>query len=69
MRIAMIAAATAALAMTTGCATYGGGDAWRSYGNYDYDRPDPRYGGYDAERYYRGGPSYRERRLAQNDRI
>ncbi len=36
--------------------------------NYDWNRPDPRYGGYDASRYYHPG-NYRERRLGRNDRI
>jgi hypothetical protein len=36
--------------------------------NYDWNRPDPRYGGYDASRYYRQG-NYQERRLGRNDRI
>lgn len=36
--------------------------------NYDWNRPDPRYGGYDASRYYRPG-NYAERRLGRNDRI
>jgi hypothetical protein len=39
---------------------------WRAY---DHDRPDPSYNGYDASRYYRDGRSYRERRLADQDRL
>jgi hypothetical protein len=42
---------------------------WRAWRSYDYNRPDRRYGGYDASRYYRDGRYYRERRLASNDRI
>lgn len=42
---------------------------WRNYNRYDYNRPDPRYGNYDASRYYRDGRYYRERRLGRNDRI
>lgn len=42
---------------------------WRGWRNYDYNRPDRRYGGYDASRYYRDGRYYRERRLSYNDRI
>ncbi len=38
------------------------------YAAYDYNRPDPRYGNYAPERYYRQG-SYPEQRLSQNDRI
>jgi hypothetical protein len=45
----------------------GNGD-WRNGRNYDWNRPDPRYGGYDAARYYHPG-SYRERRLTRYDRI
>jgi len=69
MRIALIAAVGAA-ALTMGCTTYGEGDReWRGWRNYDYNRPDPRYGGYHPERYYRDGRYYRERRLARGDRI
>ena len=41
-------------------------DDWRRY---DYNRPDPSYNGYYADRYYREGRHYRERRLSRNDRI
>lgn len=55
---------------------HGGGD-WgyydqgysRRYGGYDYNRPDPRYNGYYAERYYRQDPRYRERRMGMDDRV
>lgn len=43
-------------------------DDWRTYRNYNYDRPDPRYGNYRAERYYRDG-NYAQRKLSYNDRI
>ncbi len=71
MRIAFLATAAAAATLTAGCTTYGDrpGDRWRSYRNYDYNRPDPSYNGYDAARYYRDDRSYRERRLTRNDRI
>lgn len=40
---------------------------WRRY---DYNRPDPSYGGYYANRYYReDAGQYRERRLSKRDRI
>ena len=43
---------------------------WRESRQYDWNRPDPRYGNrYDAARYYRNDQSYRERRLTRNDRI
>ena len=41
----------------------------RGYRNYDWNRPDRRYGNYDAARYYRDGRGYQERRLSRNDRI
>ena len=71
MRIAFLAAAAVATTLTAGCTTYGDrpGDDWRSYRNYDYNRPDPRYGGYDAARYHRGDRRYSERRLSRDDRI
>lgn len=39
------------------------------YGRYDYNNPDPSYGGYYADRYYRESPRYRERQLSSNDRV
>ena len=44
-------------------------DDWRGYRSYDYNRVDPRYGNYYADRYYRDGSYYRPRYLAYNDRI
>jgi len=71
MRKALLAAAVAASTLTAGCTTYGdrSGGEWRSYRNYDYNRPDPRYNGYYADRYYRESPQYRERRLSPDERI
>ncbi len=66
MRIAFIAVSMSAAALTAGCATYDGG---RGYGAYDWNRPDPAYGGYHADRYYRDDARYRERRLSRNERI
>ena len=70
MRSVALAAIGAAV-MVTGCVNdngprsgWGGG-----YGGYDYNRPDPAYGDYDAARYYRDDRRYRERRLGANDRI
>lgn len=51
------------LGACAGGGLFGGGDG---YGRYDYNRPDPRYGGYDAGRYYRPGA---EQRLGSNDRV
>lgn len=60
-------------ATTGGCAdTYdqpGYASDYRSYRQYDYNRPDPRYNGYYADQYYVDNPRYRERRLSRNDRI
>ena len=44
-------------------------DDWRTYRSYDYNRVDPRYGNYYADRYYRDGSYYQPRSLAYNDRI
>lgn len=60
--------------LAAGCTEYGDGPR-RGYGNggyaqYDYDRPDPRYNGYDASRYYRQDERrYQERQLSANDRV
>ncbi len=61
----------AASTLLAGCDTYdNGGPRYASdYRRYDYNNPDPQYGGYYADKYYRDGPSYRERRLSQNDRV
>jgi hypothetical protein len=42
---------------------------WRRARQYDYNRPDPRYGHYDPARYYRDGRYYQPRRLTRYDRI
>lgn len=42
---------------------------WQEYNRYDYNRADPRYGNYRAERYYRDGRYYQPRQLSYNDRI
>ena len=70
----------AAAAMTAGCATYGSGYGddsygyydqgyYSRYGQYDYNHPDPRYGGYYADNYYRNDTRYRERQLSDADRV
>jgi len=46
-----------------------GGNDWRGYRNYDWNRPDPRYRGYDPARYYRDGQYYQIRTLRRGDRI
>lgn len=44
-------------------------DTSRRYGRYDWNRPDPRAGGYYADRYYRNDQRYGERRLSDGDRL
>ncbi|MBB3878243.1 glycine zipper 2TM domain-containing protein [Sphingomonas pseudosanguinis] len=67
LTLGLVAAAT----LVSGCSTYGGGLG--GFGGpryaYDYDRPDPAYGGYYADRYYVDNARYRERRLGANDRV
>lgn len=64
--LGMVAAAT----LVAGCSNgYDMDPRYRGYAQYDYDRVDPSYNGYYADRYYVDGPRYRERRLAGNDRI
>jgi hypothetical protein len=65
MKIAL--GAVAASLLISGCMSDGRPQRhWRSY---DYNRPDPQYGGYDAGRYYQETPRMRERRLGYNDRV
>jgi len=64
----------AATTLATGCTMnegYGArSTAYGGYGQYDWNRPDPSYGSYDAGRYYREDRRrYRERRLSRNDRV
>ena len=80
-RIVSVALACAALlsACATGQDGYRGRDrgGWgyydqesaRRYGGYDWNRPDPRTGGYFSDNYYRSDPRYRERRLSRDDRL
>lgn len=42
---------------------------YRQYRNYDYNRVEPGQSGYNADRYYRSGNNYQDRRLGANDRI
>ncbi|GGB25488.1 hypothetical protein GCM10011380_13840 [Sphingomonas metalli] len=72
MRIpALTAVAVAAATLVTGCTGdgYGVDPRYRSYRSYDYNRADPAYGGYYADRYYVDDARYRERRLSRRDRI
>ena len=80
MNKAILTTLIAASAMIGGCATYGSGyddgghgyydrTSYSRYGSYDYNRPDPAYNGYYADRYYRDDRRYRERRLNDGDRV
>jgi len=42
---------------------------YRRWNRYDYNNPDPRYGAYYADRYYRDGRYYRQRQLSYDDRV
>lgn len=68
MRAPLIVAIAAAAALA-GCTSYGTDSRYRGYSAYDYNRADPAYGGYYADRYYADGPNYRERRLSQRERV
>jgi hypothetical protein len=72
LTLGLLAAATAITGLT-GCTEYGDrpgyASDYRSYRNYDYDRPDPQYQGYYADQYYVDNQRYRERRLSRNDRV
>ena len=68
MRLPLMAAALAATTLA-GCASYGTDSRYRGYSRHDYNRTDPAYGGYYADRYYVDGPRYRERRLSARDRV
>lgn len=66
LALGLLAATTTLAACTdTGYGT----SANAGYRSYDWNRPDPSYGGYYADRYYRDDPRYRERRLSRNERI
>lgn len=74
-------AAVAATTLTAACTSNGYYDRpgyaegyydqgyYKQYGRYDYNNPDPRYGGYYADRYYRDNARYRERQLSYDDRV
>jgi len=73
MRTMIGLAAASAAVLLAGCTDYDSGRSGyassRYYRDYDYNRPDPTYNGYYADRYYRDDPSYREYRLRREDRI
>ncbi len=57
--------------LLAGCVSTGENSDYRSdYSRYDYDRPDPSYGNYYADRYHRDDPRrYRERKLSRQERV
>ena len=65
----LLVSVSAALVLLGGCSGYDGDRPGRGYRNYDYAHPDPAYGSYDASRYYRANPRYRERQMGMNERI
>lgn len=66
----VISSALIGAMLVAGCASSDGYDRpTRQWRQYDYNRPDPSYNGYDAGRYYRESPSQRERRLSRRDRV
>ncbi len=81
MKLLPLLPLAAVAAMAGGCAStsgfgyddggYGYYDSayYDRYGRYDYNNPDPRYGGYYADNYYRSDRRYRERRLSNDDRV
>lgn len=42
---------------------------WRQWNRYDWNRRDPAYGNYYANRYYRDGRYYQDRRITRADRF
>jgi hypothetical protein len=58
-----------AVAFLAGCTDSGDQRPGYVYRQYDHNRPDPAYGGYDAGRYYRNDARYRERGMNRNDRV
>ena len=73
MRIALMSAILGAAALVGACGSSRGGhhqSGYVTYESYDYDRPDPRYGYYDAGVYYREDTRrYQERRMSRDDRL
>lgn len=68
-RLPSLALGLVCAALLSGCAGSGAAGPGFAYRQYDHNRPDPAYGGYDAGRYYSDNPRYRERALGRNDRV
>ena len=66
MRIAL--PALLVVLLTSGCTSDMDYQSSHARG-YDYNRPDPRYGDYDAGRYYQEPRRPREQRLSERDRV
>ena len=60
-----------ATTLLAGCADYEDhGHMHGDWGRYDYNHPDPSYGGYEAERYYHeDSDQSHERHLSREERI
>ena len=64
--LGLLAAGTLAGCMDT----YGTSPGYAGgYSSYDWNRPDPSYNGYYADRYYRDDRRYSERQLSRNERV
>ena len=59
----------AVTALLTGCASSESDRPEYGFRQYDYDRPDPAYGGYDASRYYREDSRYQEREVSRDEQL
>lgn len=57
--------------LLAGCVSPGQDSGYRGqWSQYDYDRPDPSYGNYYADRYHRDDPRrYNERRMSRDERV
>lgn len=62
---------TVSAVLLAGCVSAGHDRDYRSeWSRYDYDRPDPSYGNYYADRYHRDDPRrYRERKMSRQERV
>ena len=66
---ALLTSATLAASLS-GCVGDGMNDRPGYASGYDYNHADPRYGGYDADRYYRANGRHQdERALSQDERV
>lgn len=68
-RIHVLSLTALGATLLAGCVDTGDARPGYLYSQYDHTHPDPAYGGYDAGRYYRGDPQYRERQMRRTDRV